>query len=86
MVCKNRGISGFLGASWVLITMAPRKIGCFRFTELRWAGKHINIIIKQTNSPTQGQPNPRKIHVKCANGATFFPQQIIFEVLGLVLL
>ena len=24
MVCKNRGIYGFLGASWVLITMAPR--------------------------------------------------------------
>ena len=24
MVCKNRGIYGFLGTSWVLITMAPR--------------------------------------------------------------
>ena len=30
MVCKNRGIYGFLGTSWVLITMAPRKIGCLR--------------------------------------------------------
>ena len=24
MVCKNGGIYGFLGPSWVLITMAPR--------------------------------------------------------------
>ena len=26
MVCKNRGIYGFLGPSWVLITTAPRDI------------------------------------------------------------
>ena len=25
-MCKNRGIYGFLGPSWVLITLAPRKI------------------------------------------------------------
>ena len=24
MVCKKRGIYGFLGTSWVLITVAPR--------------------------------------------------------------
>ena len=30
MVCKNRGIQGFLGTLWVLITMVPRKIGCLR--------------------------------------------------------
>ena len=24
MVCKNRGVYGFVGPSWVLITMAPR--------------------------------------------------------------
>ena len=28
MVRKNRGIYGFLGTSWVLITMAPRKQWC----------------------------------------------------------
>ena len=27
MVLKNRDIYGFLCSSWVLITMAPRKIG-----------------------------------------------------------
>ena len=26
MVCKNTGIYGFLGTSWVLITMVPRSI------------------------------------------------------------
>ena len=26
MVCKNGGIDGFLGPSWVLNTMAPRKM------------------------------------------------------------
>ena len=25
MVCKSRGIYGFLGPSWVLITLAPSK-------------------------------------------------------------
>ena len=24
MVCKNRGVYGFLGTSWVLITLGPR--------------------------------------------------------------
>ena len=28
MVCKKRGTYGFLGTSWVLITMHPRKITC----------------------------------------------------------
>ena len=26
MACKNRGIYGFLGSSWVLITIAPRNM------------------------------------------------------------
>ena len=26
MACKNRGICGFLGPSWVLITMPPVKL------------------------------------------------------------
>ena len=35
-------------------------------------GKHINITMKPTNSPTQGQPNPRKNRLKVAFG-TLFP-------------
>ena len=34
MVCKNRGINGFLGTSWVLITVAP---GSTRTTDW-WLG------------------------------------------------
>ena len=37
-----------------------------------------NIIMKPTNSPTQGQPNPRKI--KVAFWATFFPTAKYFFV------
>ena len=39
-------------------------VGCWRFTKLCWVGKHMDIIMKPTNSPTQGQPNPRKKWVK----------------------
>ena len=35
----------------------------FAIYKLCWVGKHINVIIKPTNSPTQGQPNPRKIGI-----------------------
>ena len=57
---------------------------------LGWVGKHIpwytpSIIVKPTNSPTQGQPSPRKIRLKVALGPLFFPsQQIIFRGLGLI--
>ena len=54
-------------------------IGCLRFTKVCWAGKHKNITIKPSNSPTQGQPNPRKISSKVAFGPTFFPQRIVFR-------
>ena len=33
---------------------------CLRFAKFCWVGKHKNVIMKLTNSPTQGQPNPRK--------------------------
>ena len=46
-------------------------IRCLRFTKLCWVGKHINIIMKPTNSPTQGQPNRRKIRLKVAFGPLF---------------
>ena len=71
MVSKNRGTYGFLGTSWVLITMAPRNRAFAIYTELCWVGNHINIIMKPTNSPTQGQPNPRKIRLKVAFGPLF---------------
>ena len=41
----------------------------------------VNIIMKPTNSPTQGQPNPRQIWVKMATGPLFF---YFFSGLGLV--
>ena len=34
-MCKNRDIYGFLGTSWVLTTMAARKIG-WLFTHSDW--------------------------------------------------
>ena len=60
-------------------------IECLRYTKFCWVGKHIDIFMKPSNSPTQGQPNPRKIRLKSGIWATFFPQQIIFRGLGLVL-
>ena len=59
-------------------------LGCFRFTNFCWVGNHINIIMKPTNSPSQGQPNPRKIRLKWHLGH-FFPQQIFYRGLGLIL-
>ena len=46
-------------------------VGCLRFTEFSWVGKHVNIIMKPTNCPTQGQPNPRKNWLKVAIGPLF---------------
>ena len=63
----------------------PVSIGCLRFAKFCWVGKHINVIMKPTNSPTQGQPNPRKIGLKVAFGPLFFPQQIVLRGLGIVL-
>ena len=34
--------------------------GCKRFTKFSWVGKHVYIIMKPTNSPTQDQPNSSK--------------------------
>ena len=72
------------------VTIGPTEGGVsirdvLRSTKFCWIGKHVNIVMKPTNSPTQGQPNPRKNRLKVAFGATFFPQQIIFRGLGLVL-
>ena len=56
-------------------------LGRLRYTKLGWVGKHVTVIVKPTNSPTQGQPNPRKIKLL----GHFFPQQLIFRGFGLVL-
>ena len=45
----------------------------------------VNIIMTSTNFPTQGQPNPRQNGLKGGIWATFFPQQIFFCGLELVL-
>ena len=60
MISKKSVIYRFLCIWWVLINMAPRKMGCLRYTKFCWVGKHGKIIKKPTNSPTQGQPNPKK--------------------------
>ena len=38
----------------------------FAITKICSVGKHVNIVMKPTRSPTQGQPNTRKIRLKVA--------------------
>ena len=52
---------------------------CSWFTKVYWVGKHINIVMKPTNSPTQGQPNPRKMKSKVAIGPLLSTANIYFE-------
>ena len=35
--------------------------------------------------PVQGQPNPKKFRLEVAFGSRFFPQQLFFRGLGLIL-
>ena len=66
-------------------TRTRRILGVFTILEvylvpknkLFWVGKHTNIIMKPTKSPTQGQPNPKKKQVKSGIWATV-PHSIIF--------
>ena len=51
-------------------------------TTLCWVAKHINIIMKPSNSPTQGQPNPRKKRLNLACGP-LFPTAIFFSWVGI---
>ena len=46
-------------------------VGWLRRTKFCWVGKHINIIMKPTNSSTQGQTNPRKNRLKVVLGPLF---------------
>ena len=52
---------------------------CLRFPKCCWVGKHVNIITKPTNSPTQGQPNPILGHkLKVAFGPLFSHSNYFF--------
>ena len=53
-------------------------IGCWRFTKFCWVGKHINITMKPTSSPTQGQRNPRKNRLKSGVWATLSHSKYFF--------
>ena len=53
-------------------------LGCLRYTRLCWVRKHVNATMKPTNSPTQGQPNPRKIRLKVAFWAAFSHRKYFF--------
>ena len=55
------------------------------YTKFCWVGKHINIIMKPSNSPSQGQTNPRKNRVKVAFGP-LFPTEINFSWVGISLI
>ena len=46
-------------------------VRCLRYTKLCSDGKHVSIMMKPTNSPIQGQPNPRKNRLKVAFGPLF---------------
>ena len=86
MVSKNGEYIGFYvyRRSWLLWSPV---IGCLRFTKFCWVGKYLPVnIMKPTNSPTQGQPNPRKIGVlKVAFGPLFPTEIFFFRGLGLIL-
>ena len=76
----NRTINQSTAENFVVINSVNRKHPsvCDIYTEFCWGGKHVNITMKPTNSPTQGQPNPRKIRFKSGILGHFFPQQIFF--------
>ena len=71
----------------IYLIMLVDILRCLRLTKSCWVGKHsLNVIMKPTNSPTQGQPNPtqEKLGYKWHLGH-FFPQQKFFRGLGLIL-
>ena len=76
---------------YFICTSTARYIGtderlwCLRHAKFCWVGKHINNIMKPTNSPTDGQPNPRKNRGSKWRLGHFFPQHILFRGMGLAL-
>ena len=61
------------------------KVECLRSTKFCWAGKHTNIVMNPTNSPTQRQPDPRNIRLKVAIWATFSHSEQFFGGWGFIL-
>ena len=57
-------------------------LGCLRFTKLCWVGNDMSIIMKPSNSPTQGQPNPTRIRLKVVFGP-LFPTANVFLWVGI---
>ena len=75
--------SGFTRLYEFFFFHGAQRIRFLRFTKFCWVGKHVNIDMKPTNPPTQGQLNPRKLGLKW-HLDHFFPHQIFFRGLGLV--
>ena len=74
-----------LQASVTAPERAANTVPCSRCTKLCSVGKHTNVIMKPTNSPTQGQLNPRKIRLKVVFGPFFSTANTLFRGLALVL-
>ena len=57
-------------------------------TKFSWVGKHIRKYYDETDEllNPKAYPTPRKSSLGVAFGPAFFPQQIIFRGLGLILL
>ena len=53
-------------------------IGCLQCTKFGWVGKHIDIIMKPTNSRTHGEPNPGQIRLKVEIGPLFSHNKYFF--------
>ena len=71
---NTRKILMFLSTKGILLI--SMLIACMRFTKLCWVEKHINVIMKPTNSPTQ--PKKSCCRLKIAFGP-LFPTANIFS-------
>ena len=56
---------------WLQSSCNRSRIVCLRCAKFCWVEKHRTITMKPTNSPTQGQPNPKKKRVEGGTWATF---------------
>ena len=62
------------------VNSKARQQGVAIFFKFCWVRKHVSIIMKPTNSPTQGQPNPRKLRLKSGILGPFIPTATYFFV------
>ena len=81
-VCTAQNTKGTTTSERKSVQYAYRVVGIW-YLQFCWVGNHINITMKPTNSPTQGQPNPRKIRLNMAFGP-LFPTANDFWWLGLI--